>query len=159
MLVLLEIWERGECDDLLADRAGMERMSSPARVCPRQCLYPLDLPKDVLFQPYDRQQQVIASTSYLAQASSVPSTPGPTNAVASSSRIPASPTCPVIEHGSAFIFDAKRPVRIPWALENGDRLYKTPAGLLEVAYPDPEERHLVRTTSSLGYAGQLSDAG
>jgi hypothetical protein len=90
-----------------------------------QCLYPLDLPKDVLFQPYERQQQVIASTSYLAppKAASI-SPPATVNAVASSSRTSPAPTS------------------VGCARESGDLLYKTPTGLLEIAYPDPEERHL-----------------
>ena len=83
-----------------------------------QCLYPLELPREALFQPYGMQQQMLASRAAIGSATPPGPSPTPTNAVASSSRTRT-------------------------AASSADLFYHTPTGFLQIAYPDPEERHLV----------------
>lgn len=115
-------------EDILPDSPA--KLIDPCPPC--QCLYPLDLPNELLFQPYERRHQVIASTSYLAPPSATPppAAAPPVNAVASSSR-----TSPSVPSDSTP----------EWTVEDESSMYIPPPGVLEIAYPDPEERHLVRT--------------
>ncbi|KAL7416156.1 fungal-specific transcription factor domain-containing protein [Mrakia frigida] len=106
--------KRHKCDEtkpvcLRCSRAGEE------------CLYPIEIAKDQLFQPYEQQQQ-IASTSYLP-----PQQQQPANAVASSSSTPFS-------SGLSSSNDLSLDSSI---------FYKSPTSLLEMYYPNSEERNLM----------------
>ncbi|KAL7410863.1 fungal-specific transcription factor domain-containing protein [Mrakia frigida] len=97
------------------------------------CLYPIDLPKEKLFQPYE---QSVASTSSLSQP------PNPTNVDSSSALSPFNAVASSSRQTLPFQPFQSPSSSSPDAVLN-TFLYKSPTSALELSYPNPEERNLM----------------